>query len=228
METHHFVEHRLANCRVLGGQRDLRRIRFESRALAAGFRQRVRRLLGLPLRFLDRGRLLLGFRLVAGGRLVRQPPRRRRSVRGGPFKRRQFRHEFVVADQRMHQTVQPRKLRHRVGGVLLRAAKVFVTVNDHAELRAPIAEMVVADDMVAAKSQQSAQRVADHRGTDMADMHRLGDVGRREVDDILTWRGRAGDPEKRIGERRDQRLRQQVVSQPEVDEAWTGHFHLLA
>jgi hypothetical protein len=50
-------------------------------------------------------------------------------------------------------------------------------------LRAPIADVVVADDAVPEQAQNALERIADAGRADMADMHRLGDIGRTEIND---------------------------------------------
>ena len=75
---------------------------------------------------------------------------------------------------------------------------MLVAVKDHAELRAPVADVIVADHVVAGELQHPAQRVADHRRADMADVHRLGDVGGREVDHEGSRPGDRGDAQPRI------------------------------
>ena len=50
-----------------------------------------------------------------------------------------------------------------------------------AKLRAPIADVIVRDDPVAQQPQNPRQRVPQDGGTNVPDMHRLGHVGRTEV-----------------------------------------------
>ena len=51
------------------------------------------------------------------------------------------------------------------------------------ELRAPVADVVVADDAMAEQAQRALERIADAGGADVADVHRLGDVRRTEIED---------------------------------------------
>ena len=51
------------------------------------------------------------------------------------------------------------------------------TVKDFAELRAPVAQVVVGHDFVADKPCDAGQRIAEDRATDVPDVHRFGDVG---------------------------------------------------
>ncbi len=55
-------------------------------------------------------------------------------------------------------------------------------INHHPELRAPVADVIVANDFVPKKFRDPSERVAQNDAADMADMHRLGDIRRPEVD----------------------------------------------
>ena len=50
--------------------------------------------------------------------------------------------------------------------------------HQHAELRAPVAHMVLADDLVPQKVQHTRQAVTDDGRTQVADVHFFGQVGR--------------------------------------------------
>jgi len=54
--------------------------------------------------------------------------------------------------------------------------------NQHAELRAPVAQMIDADHIVLQELQQAAYRFANDRGSQVTHMHLLGNVGRGEID----------------------------------------------
>ena len=58
----------------------------------------------------------------------------------------------------------------------------FPAVEDHPELGAPVADVVVGDDREAEEAGDAAERVADDGRADVADVHRLGHVGRGEID----------------------------------------------
>ena len=55
-------------------------------------------------------------------------------------------------------------------------------VNNHSELGAPVADVVVRDDLETQEPRNAGERVADDRRANVADVHRLGDVRRREID----------------------------------------------
>jgi hypothetical protein len=105
---------------------------------------------------------------------------------------------------------------------------VLVAVDDHAELRAPVADVVVADHAVAEETQRAAEGVADHRRTDVAHVHRLGHVGSGEVDHIGPRLGDQRDAQARIVDRGRNLPDQPLVFQPQVDEARPGDFRRLA
>lgn len=59
----------------------------------------------------------------------------------------------------------------------------FPAVQNHAELRAPVADVVVGDDGEAEKFRDAGERVAEDGGANVPDVHRFGDVGGGKVDD---------------------------------------------
>ena len=61
---------------------------------------------------------------------------------------------------------------------------MLVTIDNHPKLRAPVAEVVVADRLVAEEFQGAVQAIADDGAADVAHVHRLGDVGGAVVDDV--------------------------------------------
>ena len=76
----------------------------------------------------------------------------------------------------------------------------FPAVEDHAELGAPVADVVVGDDFVADEAGDAGEGVADEGGADVADVRGFGDVGRGEVDDDGAWGGDGGDAEVGVGD----------------------------
>ena len=56
-------------------------------------------------------------------------------------------------------------------------------VDDLAELGAPVADVVVGDDVVAEMAGDPRQGVTENGAADVADVHRLGHVRRAEIDD---------------------------------------------
>jgi hypothetical protein len=101
-------------------------------------------------------------------------------------------HEFVAAGGQ-HGLVGLRLRVHRLvnadeflDGIFVERCMIedrLPAVQDHAELRAPVADVVVGDDLVADEAGDARERVADEGAADVADVHRLGDVRRGEVDD---------------------------------------------
>jgi len=62
-------------------------------------------------------------------------------------------------------------------------ADVDEVLDQHPERRTPVADVVLPDHPMAEVLEDSGQRVADDRRTQVADVHLLGDVGRGVVDD---------------------------------------------
>ena len=60
--------------------------------------------------------------------------------------------------------------------------QILPAVNHHPELRAPIADVIVANDFVAEKRSDPRERVTQHGAANVTDVHRLRDIGRAEID----------------------------------------------
>ncbi len=141
---------------------------------------------------------------------------------------RRFLGRFLIIHQPADQPVEPGELLHRVPPIRLFVAEVAPAVKDHAELRAPVADVVVADDLMAEEPQHAAQRVADHRRADVAHVHGLGHVRRGVVDDEGPRPGRRRNAEPRIGRGRREPLDEPRLFEAKVDEARAGDFRRLA
>ena len=135
---------------------------------------------------------------------------------GGVFRRRPRPSDV---DQLAHLDVQPGQFAHRVGLERRLVAEVLVAVEQDAELRAPVAEVVVGDDRVAQEAQQPRQGVADDRAAQMADVHRLGDVGRAVIDDEGPRRRRRRDAEPLVARPSPGPAGPASRAQAQVDEA---------
>src|SRR5262249_45045373 len=91
--------------------------------------------------------------------------------------------------------IEPHHLAHRIVRKSRLVAIVFEAVNQDAELGAPVAEVIIGNDLVPKEAQQPIKGVADDGAAQVADVHRLGDVRRTVVDNKdLTRRG-IGDTE---------------------------------
>ena len=110
-------------------------------------------------------------------------------------------------DPILGQAIEPRQLADGVGLEPRLVAGVLPAPEDHAELRAPVAQVVVADDPVPERRDDPRQAVADDGRAEMPDVHRLGDVGRGEVDDDRLGLGRRGDAPALVGQQRSQASR---------------------
>ena len=96
--------------------------------------------------------------------------------------------------------------------------------NQHAELRTPVADVVLTDDGVAHKFQHARNAVADDAGTQMADVHLFCQIGRGIVDnDGLRFVG-FRYAETRVAQSRMNVLGEKFGAQAQVDEARAGHF----
>ena len=131
-------------------------------------------------------------------------------------------HAGVGLRARLRCPVDALHLGQRVARVRGRVARLAGADDQQAELRSPIAQVVVGHDRMAEKTQHARQRVAQNGGPDVADVHGFGDVGRAEVDDDgLRGRGRL-DAQPFVQGRGQQGSAEPVRVEPEVDEARAG------
>ena len=79
--------------------------------------------------------------------------------------------------------------------------------------------MIVADDIVAKELSDARQRIAKHGAPDMTDMHRLGNVGRPEINYDAPRRLCFGDAEPFISQQIQRLFFDRIRTQCEVDKA---------
>ena len=106
-------------------------------------------------------------------------------------------------------------------------ADVEEVLDEHPEGGAPVADVVLPHDVVPEVLESAGQRVADDRRAQVADVHLLGDVGRRVVDrDVLALLERHTDA--LVGRHVLQKRREPRVGEGEVDEAGAAHLDGVA
>ncbi len=124
--------------------------------------------------------------------------------------------------------VQPRQLADRIAGERFAVEKMLVAVQDHAELRAPIADVVVALHVVAGEAEQPIERRSEHRATEMSHVHGLGDVGGGEIDDHVPGHVGERHAQALVGHQFSERPLEPGRRQREIDEARAGDLRRLA
>ena len=102
--------------------------------------------------------------------------------------------------------------------------EVFPAVDDFSELRAPVADVVVGGDFVAEETGDAHEAVAEDRATDMADMHRLRDIGRAEINEDFLGLGSGGDAEAGVGGEGGNGGGDEGILQAEVNEPSAGNL----
>ena len=101
-------------------------------------------------------------------------------------------------------------------------------LDQHAELGAPVADVVLRDHPMTDRRQHPVQAVADDRRAQVAHMHLLGHVGRGVVDHHRLRVVGRHDAERRVGELVGHRFGQHLGAQPEVEKAGPGDLRRLA
>ena len=99
-----------------------------------------------------------------------------------------------------------------------------VALNQQAELRPPVAQMVVGDHAVTESTVETVERIADHGRADMTDMHRLSHVGAGVIDDHGAPLSSVRDTEARRGREHGDLLGQPFRRDRQVDETGAGDF----
>jgi hypothetical protein len=124
---------------------------------------------------------------------------------------------FELIERERFQSVHRASLDHQT------AKFVFERCDDEAHLEAPIAEVRVAPDLVAAEAIDALHAFADDRGTQVPDMHALGDVRPAVVhyDAALAFDGRSAGLWIVIGDEL-RALGQRVSGDFEVEKSWPG------
>ena len=102
---------------------------------------------------------------------------------------------------------------------VLRPADVDQVLDQHAEGRPPVADVVLPPHVVAQEPEHAGQRVADQRAAQVADVHLLGHVRGRVVDHDRLGVRRCGHAEPGVGGERRHLRRDELVGQRQVDEA---------
>ena len=110
---------------------------------------------------------------------------------------------------------------------LLVGEKLAVALDEYAELRAPVAEVVVGYHVVAERAEDAVYRAANDGRADVADVHLLRRIGRGVVDDDLLARAllrdAAAGPRAEVRELRIE----PGGGDGEVEEPWAGDLDLL-
>ena len=95
-------------------------------------------------------------------------------------------HRLVAFAQVVGRFVYPDKLCNRVARQGFAIEQMFPAVNHHPKLCPPVADVIVSNDVVSEKFRDPGKRISEDQATNMPDVHRLGDVGRTEVDHDAT------------------------------------------
>ena len=107
--------------------------------------------------------------------------------------------------------------------------EVFLPADEQfAELRAPVADVIVGDNAVAEQPERLGQGIAENGRADVADVHRLGHVGRRVVDDDRARLGGGAVKKMLALGRADEGIGEGVGLEPEIEKTRPGDIDRLA
>ena len=112
--------------------------------------------------------------------------------------------------------------REVLGRTLL--AQVDQVLDQHPERCAPVADVVLADDVVAEEVEHAHQGIADQRGAQVPDVHLLGDVRRRVVDDHGLRRRDRSDAEAVVAGHLGEMGGEELGSERHVHETGSGNL----
>lgn len=124
----------------------------------------------------------------------------------------------------VHVLVHPQQLVNGVGLQGLFVQNVLPAPKDHAELGAPVPDVVVRNHVVPHETGHAGEGVPDDGGADVAHMHRLGDVGRGKVNDDGFGVLHFFHPQPAVRQHGQQPRGVKFRPDAEVDEAGSGNF----
>ena len=129
----------------------------------------------------------------------------------------------IIHRHRRLRRVWPFEIHIEIDG---RNAAMFDLRDELAHLQAPVAQMHIACDLPSVGTKESLQGVADHRGTQMSNMHRLGHIRATEIDDDGLALARFRRAKTRVLRHRDHARGGGIIGHVEIDETRPGDLHL--
>ena len=124
--------------------------------------------------------------------------------------------------------VETVEVSHRKFTCRIHFPQIDEVLDQHAERCSPVADVIFADHSVANRLTHAHQRIADHRGAKVPDMHLLGNVWRGVIDDHGFCRCSLVHAKARITCCIMQQLAEVLVFVGEVEESRSGHGHVTA
>ena len=117
----------------------------------------------------------------------------------------------------------------QIGEFGMLIAFLLVQIGDkHAELRAPIAHVIVADNIVPRKFERPRDRVTDNCATQMTYVHLLRQVWMRIVDDDLLGLKGHRPAQALVGKHPPHSFGQPLALQRDIDKTRAGNLHRLS
>src|SRR6266496_1934201 len=106
--------------------------------------------------------------------------------------------------------------------------QILPAVNHHPELRAPVADVIVANHFESEKLRDARKSIAKHRAADVPDMHWFGDIGRSKINHDTLCRFCVSDTEPVVPQHFHCLFSDGGGPQRKVDEACARHCRWFA
>ena len=134
----------------------------------------------------------------------------------------------VAVELTARRSVEFVEVPHAEGLRVDRTIDVEQVLNEHAEGCAPVADVVLAPHVVTEEPEHAGERVADERAAQVSDVHLLGDIRRRVVDDHRGGVGNQLDAQAPVRRKCRHLAGEEVVGQRQVDEPGPADLDLGA
>ena len=95
--------------------------------------------------------------------------------------------------------IKPYKFGYGIGSKGVAIEKMLPAINDFAKLGSPVADMIVGNNLVAEKSGDTHEAVAENSAPYVPDVHRFGYIWGTEIDDNFASGRYLGNPQAVVG-----------------------------
>ena len=134
----------------------------------------------------------------------------------------------VRSTPRCHVFVQPLHFPQRIRRQRIAIERFFPSHQQHAKLRAPIANVIVRHHHMPDPPRNARHRITKNRRSNVPDMHGLGHIGARKINDQPPRHRplRPRRPQLFVRQQSLKTRRERLRPQPEINKPRSGHFRL--